>query len=779
MVSNVKINNDALAAKRWAGYKLNAFALVNCFVVVAVGCFCNVDHIARAELPDGASHVGRFSFTNRGVGGVKPRVGFSTSVGFTDFSGVGYQPVEIVFTSQIATTADLRLGYQIINHRATQTPDDNRLSVDIPIFVPQGTKNKKWIRYLPKWMMGNGYEVLVSQDGAVLPGFRGVVGTTSEYQNLGGYLRWEQQAVGELALDLLLITRTDLSAADSTALNSMRLPWSFDSNRPWRTNHNMGKFGAFPAAAMCCGAGTLPKDWRGYQRWDFIVLTKAAMMDIKARQAEWDALLGWTLCGGTLGVWDVESQADLESLFDRAVTRKSDFTLEHLGFSREDFLRAGIPVSVSWKLQPLSAGKSVNDAEGDVASPAVTLGFHGVALGAGKAIAVSGVKADGSGPAVTANDALSEVTDAGLLNRVKWDCYAKLMAKDVSPVLRRGVEPILGNAEYKKWLVPGVAQPPIYVLVTFLAIFVVVVGPVAYRRTTKSGRGYLMFVIAPVLAMVTTVSMFAYGLAADGFSTLGRIRQITWVDGATGAAGERVRETYFAPISPRAGLTFPADAAVFPVRRPDFKAWESRHNMTTTPLGAVTVTEKNQRFGSSLLPSREQKQFVSHRPRFDVGRLTVTRTDVKEPKCKVANEFKFRINDAVVRDREGSYWQVRNLEPGQSQVAEALTEAAARTVLGNYYLDHNPVAANGSRGGRGSGWGGGLKDLAAELSRKLHGGSSLTGGRFEDWLRQSLQIQNELPLGFFVAVCDVMPDVTAIEGCEIESSVHYVIGTLP
>ena len=110
------------------------------------------------------------------------------------------------------------------------------------------------------------------------------------------------------------------------------------------------------------------------------------------------------------------------------------------------------------------------------------------------------------------------------------------------------------TAEFKKWLVPGVAQPPVYVLVTLLTIFVILVGPVAYRRTTKAGRGHLMFVIAPVLAVVTTVSMFAYGLAADGVSTIARIRQITWVDGATGAAGERVRATYFAPISPGDGL---------------------------------------------------------------------------------------------------------------------------------------------------------------------------------------------------------------------------------
>ncbi len=766
--SHVEKKVDEYAAKRLPGCRRNAFTTVIWFVVAAVGVLGNVNHVARAELPDGALHEIRFSPANRGLGGVKPGGGFSTSIGFTDFSGVGYQPVEIVFRSQFATRGDLRLNYQVVNLLSTQTPDDNRLSVDIPIFVPQGTRTRKWVRYLPKWMMGNGYEVSVSQDGVILPGYRGVVGSTTDYQNLGYGLRWEQQAVSDLALDLLLITPADLTVGESKTLNSMRLPWLFEITVPWATNHNIANFGKFPAAAMSCGTGSLPKDWRGYQRWDSIVLTKAAIAKIKAREAEWNALLGWTLCGGTLVVWDVESQAELEALFDRAVATESKLTLKQfgdLGFYQDDFDRAGIQISDSGEYF-LEGVLGVN-ASGVTTHPGPCKpSFYGVALGAGKAIAVSGIDSQNA-------------KFNFLLNRPKWDFYLKLLGKDVSPILRRGAEPILGTGEYRKWLVPGVARPPVYVLVTFLAIFVILVGPVAYRRTTKSGRGHLMFVIAPMLAMVTTVSMFAYSLTVDGFSTLGRIRQITWIDGATGTAGERVRETYFAPISPRAGLTFSGDAEVLSVRRRDFKPWGSRHEMVAKPLGSVAITEKVQRFSRSFLPSREQKQFVSHRPRFDVGRLTLSRTDAKEPKCQVANELDFRINDAVVRDRQGTYWQVKNLKPGESQVAVMLAEEAARSVLGNYYLDHNPVAARGSQASRGPSWGGGVMNLTTELNSNLHSGARVTEGRFEGWLRDSLQLTVELPLGFFVAVCDVTQTVPAVEGCKIENSVHYVIGTLP
>ncbi len=248
-----------------------------------------------------------------------------------------------------------------------------------------------------------------------------------------------------------------------------------------------------------------------------------------------------------------------------------------------------------------------------------------------------------------------------------------------------------------------------------------------------------------------------------------------------GAASERIRETYFAPISPRAGLAFPADAEVFSVRRPDFIPWESRHNTEGKVLGSVTITDKKQRFSSSFLPAREQKQFVSQRPRLDFGRLAITRTEeeVKDSAWQVSNEFRFRIDDAVVRDRQGAYWRVENVEPGQLQTAVALPSSDARQLMGKYYLDHNPVAANGSRGTPRRNWRGGVVDLTAELNMKVYGGTRSLEGKFESWLRDSLQLNNELPLGFFVALCEVTEAATAIEGCEIENSVHYVIGTLP
>ena len=83
-------------------------------------------------------------------------------------------------------------------------------------------------------MLGNGYEVSVIRDGQPIPGYRGVTGDTTKYMQLGRYLDWRQQAVGELSTNLLLITDTpQLSSADRLALAGLNLPWRFVLDGPW------------------------------------------------------------------------------------------------------------------------------------------------------------------------------------------------------------------------------------------------------------------------------------------------------------------------------------------------------------------------------------------------------------------------------------------------------------------------------------------------------------------------------------------------------------------
>ena len=744
----------AVAAGNGRWLSVVRFLIVFLLTLASIPCGTQV----RADgLPDGAYHVAKLPSR----GGVF--AGFSTTIGFSDFNAVGYQPVEIQFSAPVPTTADLRLTYRVSSLLSQQTPDDNGFVVDIPILVPEGTRSATWTRYFPKWMVGVGFEVLVLQDNRVLAGYKG---SASRGYSRNQYFGWPAFAREELEMNWLLITadqvvrKLDRQTFPSESgfgyfANAVPLPATIRSSVMRGAVRNIPQI-------LVCGQQNLPDDWRGYQRWDVVVMDKEAIKRLKQRDSEWKALFGWVLCGGTIVVWDADSQAELDSLFDR----RSDVTdtaasepytkgfYEKMGLADFALIEAGVLV-----ITPAVTSS------GGLVTPASTAwgknSLLGIGLGAGKAIAVQ--------PPVPFG-----------LDSQKWDFFRRLLEKKTSATLGRGGDPILGNNDFQRWLVPGVSQPPVYVLISLLTVFVILVGPIAYRQTAKQGRSHLMFVIAPVLALLTTVIMFGYGIAADGFSSIVRIRQLTWVDGASGEAGERVRATYFAPLRPRDGLTFSGDAEVIGLRRPDGKSWEQRQSRGGESRGTVTITEDSQRFSSDFLPSREQRQFLTHQPRYGIGRLRLQPTATgANSSCQVFNEFDFQLNDVLVRDKQGRYWQVKNLAPGGVALGTAVDASFASALLGKYYLDHRRVASRGTAPISSSSWRGEVYDLMLELQRIIADPGQSGDGTFESWLQLHLQTRGEIPKGYFVAISDVSEELCAVEESFVQDSVHYVFGTLP
>ena len=765
---------DVRSSDRWPGEFLvnlaskgfqrrGLFARTLVVLCWVLGFQSGVTHVTAEGLPDGVNHVVSLP-SARGI------TGFKTSVGFSEFTSTGYQPVEIKFNLPVASTADLRLTYRITSMTNYQSPADNGLVVDVPILVPEGTKSAVWIRYLPKWMTGTGFRVSVLQDDRRLKGYSGLAGPRSP---LSSSFDWQTLMLEELTKNWLLVG-PDLvvSQEDRQAVSKFN-----STNRAGKSYRTIDvtiagdgvlqggptwiKSNLVSPKALLCGQKNLPDDWRGYQRWDVVVMGTQAIDRLKQRDAEWKALREWLVVGGTIVVWDAQSQAELSSLFGDSAddARPTIKTLVAMGFNKQDLQTLGVSNSASSQSASTSLAGSKT--------------LYAIRLGAGKALAVEGFGEDENGLGQTA----------------KWMFLRDLLKQYRSSSLRRGGDPILGNRSFWRWLIPGVAQPPVYMLISFLTVFLVLVGPVAYRRMAKQGRSHLMFLIAPALATLTTVIMFGYGFVADGFSNVARIRQLTWVDGASGDAGEQVRGTYFAPIRPRGGLTFSGDAEVFGIRRPDGRSWNARHRSEErdpVPLGTVTITEDSQRFSSSFLPSREQRQFITHQPRAGIGRLRLKQSTGVNPVGKAINEFDFQLKDAVLRDREGVYWHVNNLEPGGIVEAELISPTIASVMLGKYYLNHRPMALGGTMDRPTNSFGRGFYsryDIVTDNQTRLNTQLSVdmygTTGQYEFWLQQQLQGLGELPNGHFVAISEVDEEGIALKGSVVQDSVRYVFGTLP
>jgi hypothetical protein len=367
--------------------------------------------------------------------------------------------------------------------------------------------------------------------------------------------------------------------------------------------------------------------------------------------------------------------------------------------------------------------------------------------------------------------------DQGVISEMHWQLVAPMLASRASPTLRRGVDPLIGDRRFSQWVIPGVAQPPVYTFIGLLTAFVILVGPIAYRKTTRHGRGYLMFAIAPVLAMVTTLAMFGYGVVADGFGTIARVRQLTWIDGASGDAAQRVRSTYFAGVRPGDGLTFPVKAEVIGYPEPSGISWEESEKLTAKIVGTVWVSDQRQVFDSSFLPSRQQRQFVVHQPKPGTGVVSLQNDAAAQP--QLSSTLRFPLTRVVACDASGNHWSASNVLPGQTVAVKPLMPREVSKELGTMYTEHLPVSAvreaRQQSNYRRQTW-----DLQAAINRAIGGESNLLlDGLFETWLRQQLQLKGGLPPRHFVGIAAVSDDVLAVSETELVESVHYVFGTMP
>ncbi len=392
--------------------------------------------------------------------------------------------------------------------------------------------------------------------------------------------------------------------------------------------------------------------------------------------------------------------------------------------------------------------------------------------------------------------------DTVLPRPIQWEMIKRLAVEKSSPTLRRGVDPLAGSERFLDWRIPGISEPPVYTFIGFLSTFFLLVGPVAYWQTKRIGRPYLMFAIAPVLTVITTLSMLGYSIIADGFGSHARIRQITWVDGVTGEGVERVRSTYFTGSQQQQLLRFPKQAEVFPYLDRGGASFEDITAMEAELLGKVKILESAQFLSADSLPARDQRQFISHHPRPAIGALEIQQDlpsnvpvkidaslpnrslsalnvmNVPEIEPKLTNSFPFPLTSVIVRDTFGNHWYIPKLDPGQSATSSALLPRDASQKLGELYTSHRPIGSSGESNSSGSTRARTLSDFALQYRSMLRARDVSLDGLLEDWLQYYLLTLGELPESHFVATAEITEDAVAIEGCEIEASVHYVVGTL-
>lgn len=679
---------------------------------------------------------------------------------------VGYHPVRLTARSTSKFSADrtVEVHFQPIDGNSNAGPIGRiRSLVVCTIEMPQGATSASKDVYLPHYTYDPVYTVRVIERGRVLPGYELTLGApqrmvaVSTMKNRIGVLLpheagqqnatqpWQRTPDPQALLQALRPTAwmqpgygMQLGYGSQANYGPQRNfgPQAIDGNialpgtgisgpgLPWDA-HQQALLAAFPQVGCVLPESRLWDNWLGYESLDILLLPLPMLQRLSETEpAKAAAIRHFAAAGGTLWLYGAEDEAAVDKVFRTAadVDRRRE---------RELWQKEKLLLPTGTRIKPYAAGRLVCISD-DYPFP--------------------GTVAD-------------------------WEKLLAANQAGAVTTVRRGVDPAFGDSRFWNWVLPNVARPPVYAFLTLLGFFTLGVGPLAYRFSTKLNRVYLMLLAAPVLAVFTTVLMIGYGLLSDGLGYQARVREVTWVDSASGTGLRWARSTYFAGIRPADGLQFDAHAAVYPYPQQILK--RGRISEDELAAGKILVSDQQQQFVYGFLPSRQQRQFVTFTPQDKLGgvRLAAAQQDSAGTTRQVRNRFAFDLRSLYLRDLQGEYWYVEQIDALQTADAVRVEAIEAAKRLREIYADHAlelPVGFQRPRRGAVSS----DFDLVGQASLGLtQPYRSMNDGLVEHHLRALLQIGGELPQGEFVALGEVTPDVLARKGAKLSDSIHFCIGT--
>ncbi|WDQ17854.1 hypothetical protein [Rhodopirellula sp. P2] len=706
------------------------------------------------------------------------------------------QRVEIDFmTTGGPTTADRNFTLLLSPREDGHSPPQSALEVEIPFQIPEKSTQQTIVRHVPKTSHGDAYEVSILEDGQSITQVPNEIGKSLQRYNaidkgIRDELRWrliwinsdQDQNLREKSLRSLIESTFDMQ-------------WDAEVFKPETSRVNDGQVNEPFVAVQSHAPEELPLDWRSWLPFDAVVIHRQDYLRFQAEQPSWwKPLTQWVHDGGVVLIRGTqpEQKNDTQRISPSASILDAA-TIDAYANSALQMLRTGAAeMSNNWG-QMYAVNQQVNavDEATQQGIDAIEKFRRSFANAFGNDAKATRLGTEMGMQAFPVQAGLlvqlPAHNDDESVSILDWRTTKSLLGFHAHRTLRRGVDPMIGTQRFFEWMIPGVSQPPVYTFMGFLGLFVILVGPVAYRKTTKSGRSYLMFLIAPVLAIATTVAMMGYGIIADGFGTRLRARQITWVN-ADGDAMSRTRSTYFAGIRPSNGLRFPADASVTLLLDNEETSWEDRINQRFDLRGTVTVADDEIRFSSRLLPSRQQRQFVVEQPRDQFGTVRITKSEsdaVKRVSVELKNECELDLQSVLIRDQDGLFFLADDVSSGESARAKLVTSLDASKLMGDWYkrqwlLNSKTNRQSDSTSGQARRR---LMTETFDVINKIRSTLSLTAaptdGVFEYELQQRMQLGKSIPNRSYIALATLSNDVPAIDGISIENSIHFVMGDLP
>ncbi|NOX53486.1 MAG: hypothetical protein GXP27_03440, partial [Planctomycetes bacterium] len=362
---------------------------------------------------------------------------------------------------------------------------------------------------------------------------------------------------------------------------------------------------------------SLPDSWISYSGLDLVAISLETFE--KLSSARRSALLDWVRQGGNLIVYDVGEDPQGSRRLDVALelSRQAAVAANWRRVRAQEYPGFKIEQEQSEHTQPRrTATPSAKKAGGGRLLthpewPAKQNLFSIRKLMLGQIIAFPRDPFPG-----TPNDwawLLSVLTKS----RYDWAWRHGLTARDENP-------------NFLEFLIPGIRTVPAKSFVVLITLFTLVIGPVNFFFLKRRNRLYLVLLTIPLIAFLTSMTLFAYSVVAHGVSVRSRVRSLTVVDQKAKRSVTVARVALYAGLAPSEGLRFLPETAVYPI-------WPPEQSFQT---GVVDWTSA-QHLRSGWLASRTRTQFLVTTCRAERGRLDVS--PPKDGQLTIANGFEWKL----------------------------------------------------------------------------------------------------------------------------------------
>ncbi len=632
------------------------------YVAVMI-CWCIVESVqfGCASL----AHAGSGGIITLPVSGVKSRSRLKLQIDTRWVDGTGYRPVRVRVTPIPPGPAPADRSIQVTLKPRGWRMGNSRTSVTQTVELSQGAMFGDATVAIPHYEMWNSLEVETHEDGDRLRDLsvKGIGFPLRTYYN------WSEATPTIVILDKDAPRNVITSSLRTPTSNVNVLPdiRALASRIPLNNYSGMATQGLFNTAKEADDADILrllidvprmdilppedlPDRWIDLSCIDIIFVSfdeiERIMRDLPLT---WQAILNWQASGATLCVFGLgeehERLTDLEEHLD-VMPLTVDERLPHLR---------------GWT-EPNSKGYT--DDVHSLMSLSNNVAYYNMTrTTTAQGMVVPKNKRDPPDPHlfITRDVRQGEVVAMRATNPFPgdpagWAWLLNSLAPDDWMWYRRhGVSMHRENVEYWDLLIPGVGEAPVNSFLVLITLFVIVIGPINYFALYRQRRLYLILVTVPLGAVIVTGSLLIYAMLTDGLGVRMRTRSVTEIDQPSGRVVAWSRQSYYAGLSPSEGLSFPSDAAVYPVEHYPIGRFGQRDGRNHL------IWDGDQRLASGFLTTRSTKQFLVVESRKTTVGLTVDET--ADPP-RVTNRFGTVVDHLIVRVSNGELFEAHRIDPG-------------------------------------------------------------------------------------------------------------------